>query len=197
MARARAVIDADTLYRRHARNLLVWHAIEGLFDLHWSRRILDETRRNLIANAAIARQPATEKANQILSRVTEALTLSRAGSEVPANDVARIESQMTNDPKDRHVLAAAAACGAGTIITTNVKDFPASTTRVHGVTAKTPDDFLLSLLGPDTRDAARSALRHQASFHGWPLEDLLDLLSSSDPQGDAIAPAYVRAIRAG
>jgi hypothetical protein len=50
MAGRRAVIDADTIYRRHARNLLVWHALEGLFQLYWSRRILDETRKHLLPN---------------------------------------------------------------------------------------------------------------------------------------------------
>jgi hypothetical protein len=47
----RALIDADVLYRRHQRNLLVWHALAGLFELHWSARILDETRRRKRARA--------------------------------------------------------------------------------------------------------------------------------------------------
>ena len=44
----RAIIDADVLYRRHPRNLLVWHALVGLYEPHWSARILTETRSNLI-----------------------------------------------------------------------------------------------------------------------------------------------------
>ena len=53
MGALRAVIDADNLYCRHTRNLLVWHALEGMFELCWSTRILAETRKNLIANTAI------------------------------------------------------------------------------------------------------------------------------------------------
>jgi predicted nucleic acid-binding protein len=65
---------------------------------------------------------------------------------VPEVKIANIESDMTNDPKDRHVLAAAVACGADTIVTTNAKDFPPTATAVHGITAKSPDEFLVSLL---------------------------------------------------
>ncbi|NLT05769.1 MAG: hypothetical protein GXY03_05590 [Solirubrobacterales bacterium] len=82
MAAPRAIVDADVLYRRHARNLLVWHAIAGLFQFHWSRRILDETRANLLANVRLASLDRAAKADQILDRVTESLDLAIAGSEV-------------------------------------------------------------------------------------------------------------------
>lgn len=197
MVGRRAVIDADTLYRRHARNLLVWHALEGLFQLHWSRRILNETRENLLANATIAEQDQAGKADQILDRVTEAIYVSGAGAEVPEAEIAAIEDQMVNDPKDRHVLAAAIACGADTVVTTNAKDFPPSATMPHGVTVRSPDEFLVSLLEPDTRDAALAALRNHAEFHGWSVTELLNLLGRTGPHGPAIAPAYVRTVEGG
>ena len=43
-----AIVDASVLYSRHLRNALVWHSLEGLFELRWSALILDETRRSLI-----------------------------------------------------------------------------------------------------------------------------------------------------
>jgi hypothetical protein len=104
---------------------------------------------------------------------------------------------MTNDPKDRHVLAAAIACGADTIVTTNTKDFPPTATAAHGITARSPDEFLVSLLEPDTRDAALAALRNHAEFHGWSVPELLDLLSSAGPHGPAIAPSYARHLTRG
>jgi predicted nucleic acid-binding protein len=197
MADRRAVIDADTLYRRHARNLLVWHALEGLFHLHWSRRIVDETRRNLIPNVTLVPPDRAEKVDRILNRVTEAIYASGAGTEVPEAEIAPIENEMTNNPKDRHVLAAAVACGADTIVTTNTKDFPLTATATHGITAKSPDEFLVSLLSPATRDAALEALRNQAEFHRWSVPGLLNFLGSAGPHGPAIAPSYVKLIESG
>lgn len=190
----RAVIDAETLYRRHARNLLVWHAIQGLFHLHWSRRILDEARENLLPRVTLVPQDQAEKVQQILSRVTDALYASGAGSEVPEAEIAAIEDGMTNDPKDRHVLAAAVACGADTVITTNGKDFPPSATAPHGITPRSPDEFLASLLRRETRDAALAALHSHAEFHGWTVTELLALLKADGPHGPAIAPRYARLV---
>jgi predicted nucleic acid-binding protein len=136
MAAPRAIIDADVLYRRHARNLLVWHALDGLFQLLWSRRILNETRANLLPDVGLAPPKRRETVDQILNRVTESIHASGAGAEVPEAEIDAIERAMTNDPKDRHVLAAAVACSADTIITTNTKDFPPAATER---TAPQPD----------------------------------------------------------
>ncbi|MCZ2154321.1 MAG: PIN domain-containing protein [Bryobacterales bacterium] len=50
---------------------------------------------------------------------------------------------MTNDPKDRHVLAAAVRCGAHAIVTHNVKHFRPETAKPYDLDILTPDDFLL------------------------------------------------------
>lgn len=189
-----AVVDADVLYRRHARNLLVWHALEGLFQLHWSARIFAEARVNLLPRVARTAPEQATKAERILTRVAEALVASGAGSEIPAADIATIEHEMTNDAKDRHVLAAAVACGADTVVTNNTRDFPSSSTARHGIVASTPDDFLTRLLEPDKRDAALVALLNQADFHGWSLGEMLNVLTSTE-HGPAIAPRYAAAIR--
>lgn len=191
----RAVIDADILYRRHPRNLLVWHALAGLFELHWSARILDETRRHLIKrNISRFREPRAEAVDQTLARVTDALEGARAGSLVPEAEIAAHEPRMPNDPKDRHVLAAAVAVGATVVITTNIRDFAVDDAAGFGVVPKTPDDFLTSLLDDTTIDAAMTAIREHASFHGWTVAELLQLLATGTLDRPAITPNYVKRI---
>ncbi len=189
----RAVIDADTLYRRHPRNVLVWHALAGFFELHWSARIVAETRRNLVErNRAAFGEPRAAAVDRTLRRVTDALRLGRAGSLVPDEEIAVREPEMTNDPKDRHVLAAALAAGATAIVTTNLRDFPVRATRPLGVVALTPDDFLTSLLDRGTVEAAAHALRRHARFHGWSISELLALLAASEGSHEPLMPQYVQ-----
>jgi hypothetical protein len=52
---------------------------------------------------------------------------------------------MTNHPKDRHVLAAAARAGVKVIVTYNLKDFPSSSLAPYAITAQGPSAFLKSL----------------------------------------------------
>lgn len=192
----RAVIDADVLYRRHQRNLLVWHALAGLFELHWSERILGETRRHLIErNRSAFGEPRTAAVDRALRRVTDALKQARAGSLVPETEIAAREPHMPNDPKDRHVLAAAVAIGATVVITTNVRDFAVDAVDFD-VVPQTPDDFLTSLLDATTADAATAALREHASFHRWTVPELLTLLKTTTPERQAIAPNYAKRIAA-
>ena len=96
-------------------------------------------------------------------------------AEVDAAEIERLEPAMTNDPSDRHVLAAAVAAGSELIVTFNLDDFPAEACEPLGVEAIHPDDFLLDLhdLNPP-----------------WPLEQLLDALEVAG------VPRFAAAVRA-
>lgn len=56
-----------------------------------------------------------------------------------------IDSLELPDPGDRHVFAAAIRCGAGAIITANLKDFPKASLAPYEILAIHPDDFIMDL----------------------------------------------------
>jgi hypothetical protein len=91
---------------------------------------------------------------------------------------------MTNDPKDRHVLAAAVESGAQTIVTANLRDFPTSALTPHQIEALSPDAFLLRLL-QQFSDEMKQIIIKQAQFLRNPpttTDDLLAALSVHAPQ---------------
>ena len=81
-------------------------------------------------------------------------------AEVSPAAIAQLEPAMTNDPKDRHVLAAAVASPAQVVVTLNRKDFPDDACEPFGIQARHPDDFLMSsTTSRRTRCATRSRAR--------------------------------------
>jgi hypothetical protein len=93
---------------------------------------------------------------------------------------------MANHPKDRHVLAAAIRCGAQTIVTLNLKDFPEAALSPWDVVAQSPDEFLVHQYHFAPQVVAHK-LHEQAARHGG-LERLLAIHNK-------IAPEFVALIR--
>ena len=87
---------------------------------------------------------------------------------------------MTNDPKDRHVLAAAVRCGAHAIVTENVRHFPPGSVKPCGVGVLTPDDFLVHQFHLN-KELLAEKLAAQAVARGVSLGDLLGRLSKWAP----------------
>ena len=56
---------------------------------------------------------------------------------------------VTNDPKDRHVLAAAVHAGAPVILTFNLRHFAEESLKPWGIAARHPQDYLLTLYEMD------------------------------------------------
>jgi hypothetical protein len=88
-----------------------------------------------------------------------------------------IETLALPDPDDRHVLAAAITGGAGWLVTSNRKDFPARVLSQHGIIPCDPDRFLLDLARDGCDMAAVAAIvqarAEQASGQDQPLRALL------------------------
>lgn len=177
-----AVLDADVLFRMPLCDTLLRLAELELFDPYWSERILDEMARNLVATGRATEEAAWRRA-RLMGEAFEA-------AEVSAAAIARLEPAMTNDPKDRHVLAAAVASPAQVVVTLNRKHFPEDACDPFGIEARHPDDFLMSLhdLAPD---AVRDAIERQAAALTNPpmtVAEVLDCLAGA-------APTFVETLR--
>lgn len=62
-----------------------------------------------------------------------------------------IEGLKLPDPDDRHVLAAAIRARAQLIVTSNLRDFPASELSKWDMEAKSPDEFILDQIYLDKK----------------------------------------------
>ncbi len=129
-----ALLDANVLYPAYLRDLLLRLAQTGVYQPRWSAEILDEVARNVKEGRDAAGQQKVDRVISLMKRHFEDAEVT-AGYEglVPA---------MTNDPKDRHVLAAAITGGVDVIVTFNLKHFPPQSREPYNIDAQEPDEFL-------------------------------------------------------
>lgn len=73
-------------------------------------------------------------------------SMRRAFPDATVENYEPLVAAMTNDPKDRHVLAAAVRADAATLVTANEKDFPPRSTAPYDIEVVHPDVFLLDQL---------------------------------------------------
>ena len=145
----KVLVDANALYPLTLRDTLLRAAEGEFFQLYWSAEILEEARRNLITNA----QMTVEQATQLIQTMTAFFP------EAMVTDYEQYVGVMKNDPKDRHVAAAAMKTGAQVIVTCNIKDFRE---LPDGIEAQTPDEFLGNLMDLDPERFVE-LLRQQAA----------------------------------
>lgn len=135
----------------------------------WSHDILRELRSTL--------QRMGYSSAQAGRRVT-AMEIAFEDASVTGHE--RLVASMTNDPKDRHVLAAAVRCGAHAIVTSNVKHFPPESVQPYDLDVLTPDDFLVHLFHLN-QDLFTEKVVAQAVARGVSLVDLVARLSNWAP----------------
>lgn len=179
MSSPTVVLDACVLIPIRLATTLLWLAEAGLFQPLWSAPILDEVRRNL-PRVGVTPQQASR-------RVT--LMHEAFGPEALVEGYEALIDQMTCDPKDRHVLAAAVHAGAAAVVTFNLKDFPDEAVHPHHVKVLHPDAFLVQLLGqhPDTVLAVME--REVTAFHNPPqtVTQFLETMTVTVPRFAALA----------
>jgi predicted nucleic acid-binding protein len=93
----------------------------------------------------------------------------------------RLAASLTNDPKDRHVLAAAVRSGAHAIVTANVKHFPPESVKPYDIGVVPPDDFLVRQIHLN-RDLLIQRIGEQARARGISPEALLLRLGRHAPR---------------
>jgi polyhydroxyalkanoate synthesis regulator phasin len=104
------VLDACVLFNAPVRDTLLRAAEYGLYRVHWSELILEETTRNLIASGKMSQAQAVYFVAELARAFPEALT------KVPDKQI----DAMKNEPGDRHVAACAVCAQAEVVVTFNV-----------------------------------------------------------------------------
>jgi hypothetical protein len=61
---------------------------------------------------------------------------------IQRNRYEKLIDSMTNDPKDRHVLAAAVAADADVLVTNNGEHFPRESVEAYNIEVQSPDEFV-------------------------------------------------------
>jgi predicted nucleic acid-binding protein len=170
------VLDANVLFPLSLRDLLLRAFEKGLYRLQISRQIWDEVIRNLVENGRMTQEQAAYLDTRVLAFLAETDAL--------VDGYQALIPTLTNDPKDRHVLAAAIHSHAATIVTFNLKDFPPQALASSGVSAEHPDVFACGLYA-ENATAMAAVVREQAAGLRRPpltISEVLDTLERHVPE---------------
>jgi len=176
------LLDTCVLLKSYLCDTLLSIAEVGTFRPLWSDHVLEELRRNLV-KAGAKPEAVEHRLGQMATYFPDARV---TGYE-------QLIGSMTNHPKDRHVLAAAVAGRADTLVTENLKDFPPESAVYLGITVTGQDDFLLGLLELHPY-AVLDALRRQSSRYRREPRSVTALLSILAGPGQG-CPEFARQCR--
>jgi len=166
------VVDACVFYNASVRDTLLRAAEYGLYRLHWSQKILDETIKNLIEDGRMNLKQAEYFVGELSNAFPEAM--------VPVTD--EIITVMKNEPKDRHVVAAAVSSSAQVIVTFNTDDFKPDHLGSLNIEAQKPDVFLLHLFGRQPQVMIRILLEQAEDLDGVTFDQLLTAMQRHVPR---------------
>jgi hypothetical protein len=165
----KVLLDACVLYPTVMREVLIGAAGQGLYAPLWSERLLEEWAR---ATRRIGPDAEAQARGEIA-------LLRAAWPNAEVTWPPSLEDRLwLPDAGDVHVLAAAIAGSAETIITVNAKDFPRGILAEEGLSRADPDAFLMGLFkaSPDAIRAACEAVLAKArllSPDPWEMRPLL------------------------
>ncbi len=119
-----AFLDTCVLYPAYLCDTLLRLAEASAYRPLWSAQVLAELRRNLIDRGI--------PAERVDRRIAH---MARSFPDALVEGYESLIDGMTNDSKDRHVLAAAVRANAEVLVTFNMSDFPEPALKPYDVVA--------------------------------------------------------------
>jgi predicted nucleic acid-binding protein len=142
-----------------------------LFEAKWSEEIIRETTRTLQSKLGWPKHLTAHLEAELRVHFSEAWIA----------DYQSLIPQMTNDEKDRHVLAAAVQVRAPFIVTFNLRHFRPEHLRSWGVCAFHPQSFLIEVFRKEEA-LVMAKLEQQAADRRRTLRELLGILNATVPE---------------
>lgn len=151
-------LDANIIYPMALCDYLLWAAQRSVFRPGWSRPILDEAERNLVAKG-------TPNAPRRMQRMRAAFEDADPGKTAIGREMKKVPKDVDMD--DRHVVAAALAFGATIIVTNNERHFPRAALADVGLQRMNGEQFL-EFLWKNRRQDMEEALADAAAMTRHP-----------------------------
>ena len=151
-----------------------------LYEPKWSEEIIRETTRTLESKLGWP-SPLTASLQAELRAHFVETWISGHEALIP---------QMTNDEKDRHVLAAAVHGQASIIVTFNLRHFRREHLEPWGICALHPQSFLIETFRQE-ESLVMTKLEQQAADRRRSLRELLHILSATVPDFVAVVSAAI------
>lgn len=152
-----------------------------LFEPKWSEGIIRETTRTLELKLAWPKSLIAHLEAELRAHFSQAWI----------RDYEPLIPRMTNDEKDRHVVAAAVHGESPIIVTFNLP-FPAGAFRAVGICAMHPQSFLIEIFRQEEA-VVLTKLEQQAAERSRTLNQLLNILNSTVPEFVATVSAAIKA----
>ncbi|MGH9477519.1 MAG: PIN domain-containing protein [Terriglobales bacterium] len=162
-------LDTCVLLKPYLCDALLSVAEAGVYRPLWSPLVMGELERNL------ARRGLDEK--QIRHRLDQ---MNEVFPDAVVQGFEALISEMTNDPKDRHVLAAAVRGSAEVLVTENLRHFAEEAVSAYNIKVVKQDAFLLDALDLRPADVLAALGRQVSRYRREPrsIESLLAILGA-------------------
>lgn len=183
-----ALLDTNVLRPSLQRDFLLSLAFEGMYRPVWSTEILAELEYEEVQKLIDRDGPGASDVAQRGAGLVATMRSAFSDAEVTGWEPL-VGSYGLLDANDEHVLAAAVVGGAGALVTSNVKDFPAD--RVPpAIEVLRPAEFAAKTVALSPRAALRAVgeLAARSGGHGriYTIDEVLDALVSRYGMGEAV-----------